>query len=96
MAQLESASEGNPIGGTEEALALAAARSRPREKAISERSSPERAPQISLFELSPANPALEELRERLAELDINALTPVQALIELERLQRTARLSNESP
>jgi DNA mismatch repair protein MutS len=90
MAQLESASEGNPIGGTEEALAIAAAAARPRSSAIAPRA--ETAPQISLFELSPADPSLNELRDALESLDINSLTPVQALVELEKLRHILRSS----
>lgn len=89
MAQLEQASEGNPIGGTEEALTRTA-RIKGDTGGISRRVAVEAAPQISLFEMTQADPALEALRVELASLDVNALTPVAALVELERLQRAAR------
>ncbi len=46
--------------------------------------SPARA-QVSLFEVAP-DPVLEALRRRLRELDINAMTPIDAMLELERLR----------
>ncbi len=93
MAQLESASEGNPIGGTEEALAHAAAQHggarRMAAHEIAQRTTNEQraaTPQISMFEIA-ADPALEELRTRLMGLNLNAMTPVEALVELDRLRR---------
>jgi DNA mismatch repair protein MutS len=92
MAQLESASEGNPIGGTEEGL-MQAAESSPgsgptlrnaRSSAIQDR-----VPQISLFEVGAADPKLEKLRDQIAALDINSMTPMQAMVELERLRTMA-------
>jgi DNA mismatch repair protein MutS len=92
MAQLESAAEGQPIGGVEEGLAQAGRpgaggprAARPDSRAITERST-----QVSLFELPAADPKLEELREQLTGIDINSLTPIQAMMELERLQQLAR------
>jgi DNA mismatch repair protein MutS len=91
MAQLESASEGNPIGGIEEELAKGAPRTGmptvPQRKPA-----PEPVPQISLFEL-PADPLLEELRDELRGIDLNRLTPLQAMMELGRLQEMAGRSS---
>jgi hypothetical protein len=50
---------------------------------------PERAPQVSLFEVAAANPKLEELRRAVEQLDIYNLTPMQALTELEKLKKLA-------
>ncbi len=91
LTQLESASEGNPIGGTEEALAMEA---RPvgapsvrkaRSGAITERTA-----QVSLFEVTERDKVAEDLRTELKEIDINSLSPLQALLELEKLQKKAR------
>ncbi len=91
MAQLERAAEGEPIGGTEEGPAEAGRAAAPRVARANSRAIEERSAQVSLFELSaPPDPKLEELRERLAGIDINALTPLQAMMELERLQQLAR------
>jgi DNA mismatch repair protein MutS len=84
MAQLESASEESPIGGTEEGLHRAT--QGPAVRAIPQGTITAPPPQISMFEVA-ANPALEKLREELAKLDLTGLTPIQALVELERLQR---------
>src|SRR5688572_26152964 len=40
--------------------------------------------QLSMFE--PADPALERIREQLQLIDVNALTPVEALLKLNELQ----------
>jgi len=91
MAQLESASEGEPIGGVEEGLlkvnkpAGAPRMARANSRAITQHDA-----QVSLFEIAAADPKLEELRDELARLDINSLTPLQAMMELEKLQRLAR------
>ncbi|MEO5928564.1 MAG: DNA mismatch repair protein MutS [Candidatus Kapaibacterium sp.] len=97
MAQLESASEGNPIGGTEEGLLQVAARSSQRNAAVlvgSERPTPA-ASQISLFESFLPDPQLEELRLHIERIDLNSLTPIQAMMELEGLQRMAREGQKS-
>ncbi|MBS1913276.1 MAG: DNA mismatch repair protein MutS [Bacteroidetes bacterium] len=91
MAQLESASEGNPIGGTEEGLAEAAARgriARDRTRSLRRSHPEERTPQISLFEIA-ADPMLEQLRTHIEAIDLDNLTPMQALSELERLRNMA-------
>jgi DNA mismatch repair protein MutS len=91
MAQLESASEGNPIGGIEEELAKEepGGRRNGMPEVSQRKPVPEPVPQISLFEL-PADPLLEELRDELREIDLNRLTPLQAMMELGRLQEMAR------
>lgn len=88
MAQLESASEESPIGGTEEGLHRAT-RNGPAVRHIPQGTISAPAPQISMFEVA-ANPRLEELREELLGLELTALTPIQALVELERLQGLVR------
>lgn len=40
--------------------------------------------QLSMFE--PADPAMEKIREQLQQLDVNGLTPVEALLKLNELQ----------
>jgi DNA mismatch repair protein MutS len=40
--------------------------------------------QLSMFE--PADPALERIREQLQQIDVNSLTPVEALLKLNELQ----------
>jgi DNA mismatch repair protein MutS len=93
LTQLESASEGNPIGGTEEALLNAAP---PATKGGIQRRSANTAaiaaptPQVSLFEIPAFDPQIEELRKRLLDLDLNSLTPIQAMLELDKLQHLAR------
>lgn len=46
-----------------------------------------REPQLSFFQLD--DPALESIREELAEVDINNLTPVEALMKLSEIKRKA-------
>ncbi len=91
MAQLESASEGKPIGGVEEGLlqASAPADDGPRVARADSNAISRRDAQVSLFEISAPDPKLEELRERIATLDVNSLTPLQAMVELEKLQKFA-------
>jgi len=47
------------------------------------------APKIQLSMFEPADPALERLRELLAGLDINTLTPIEALLKLQELKGLA-------
>jgi DNA mismatch repair protein MutS len=44
-------------------------------------------PQLSFFQLD--DPALEGIREELEAIDINALTPVEALLKLNEIKRMA-------
>lgn len=92
--QLENASEGNPIGGTEEAIARAGAKGAAARSVPENRRAGDFSPQISMFEIA-ADPALEEMRGRIDGLDLNAVTPMEALAELERLQRTLRGAGRS-
>jgi DNA mismatch repair protein MutS len=86
MAQLESASEGNPIGGdssTEEITngpVVRRAQSAGIEAPL---------PQVSLFDPTLADPRLEELQQALEALDVNTMTPIEAMLELERLKKLA-------
>ncbi len=41
--------------------------------------------QLSIFE--PADPKLEELKEKLRQLDVNTLSPIEALLKLNELQK---------
>ena len=41
--------------------------------------------QLSFFE--PANPKLEELKEKLKKIDVNTLSPIEALLKLNELQK---------
>jgi DNA mismatch repair protein MutS len=43
--------------------------------------------QLSMFE--PGDPALERVRELLQNLDINTLTPIEALLKLQELKGVA-------
>ncbi len=105
LTQLESASEENPIGGVEAGLANAAhARgngemsrqdiSARREGRPSARRAQTSAipsyQQTPLFEVTMADPKLEALRAALSSIDLNNLTPMQAMMELERLQKILR------
>ena len=47
------------------------------------------APKIQLSMFEPSDPALERLRELLAGLDINTLTPIEALLRLQELKGLA-------
>jgi DNA mismatch repair protein MutS len=47
------------------------------------------APKIQLSMFEPSDPALERLRELLAGLDINTLTPIEALLKLQELKGLA-------
>ena len=42
--------------------------------------------QLSIFE--PSDPALERIRELLQHLDVNTLTPIEALMKLNELKLT--------
>ena len=42
--------------------------------------------QLSMFE--PSDPALERIRELLEHLDVNTLTPIEALMKLNELKLT--------
>jgi DNA mismatch repair protein MutS len=88
MAQLETASEVSPLGGTEEGL-LRAAGAGPSVRSVASGTIAPAPPQISLFEVS-ADPRLQELRGEILGIDLNNLTPLQALAALERLQARAR------
>ena len=46
-----------------------------------------REPQLSFFQLD--DPALEGIRDELEALDINTLTPVEALMKLNEIKRMA-------
>jgi DNA mismatch repair protein MutS len=50
-----------------------------------------REPQLSFFQLD--DPALERIREELTALDINSLTPVEALFKLNEIKRLVEPSN---
>ena len=45
--------------------------------------------QLSFFQLN--DPVLEEIREQLLHIDINTLTPVEALMKLNEIKRAAGL-----
>ena len=47
--------------------------------------------QLSMFE--PADPALEQIREQLQQIDVNGLTPVEALLKLNELQLILKRKN---
>jgi len=47
------------------------------------------APKIQLSMFEPSDPALERLRELLVGLDINTLTPIEALLKLQELKGLA-------
>lgn len=91
MAGLEKASEGNMADAAETELRPAMpsvpggpAPRQPRTSSIPDHGHP----QISIFEsLAPADPALEELARRLRELDPHRMTPLEALVELEKLRK---------
>ncbi|MBC8145294.1 MAG: DNA mismatch repair protein MutS, partial [bacterium] len=98
MAQLESASEDGPLGGGD-----AYARSLVEEHIYHETANGSGMPavgraltdlvdaprQISLFQVA-VDERFESLRQRLEELDLNALTPIQAMVELQEIQRMLR------
>jgi DNA mismatch repair protein MutS len=96
LAQLESASEEHPIGGVETALAHVTAGGTERHgkgPVIRKAATvllPQNPHQVPLFEEPVVDPRLEAIRDSLAEIDLNNLTPLQALMELERLQKLAR------
>jgi len=45
----------------------------------------EREPQLSIFQLD--DPALEAIRAQIEQLDIDTLTPVEALLKLNEIKR---------
>jgi DNA mismatch repair protein MutS len=53
------------------------------------------ADQLGLFMAAPAKAATDPVVEQLAHIDVNALTPVQALALLDELSRAARASREA-
>ena len=89
MLQLESASEANPVGGSEAMAHNVATASGPTVQRVDNRaiSAPAQSvPQISLFEVgSSADPQMNKLAERIRSLDLHSMTPVQAMVELENL-----------
>lgn len=94
LIQLESASEENPIGGVETALAHTAPRQEkptgPATKKAATASISRHPQPAPLFEIAMVDPKLEALRSALEQLDLNSLTPLQAMMELERLQKLLR------
>lgn len=82
MVQLEGASEANPVGGAE-------AVNGPSVKRVDRDSISAGAglSQISLFEIAAeTDPLLNEVAEHIRSLDLHSMTPVQAMVELERLR----------
>ncbi len=70
------------------ALAPESARPGPKaQPAAAVHSAPRPSLQLSMFE--PADPALERLRELLEKLDVNTLTPIEALLKLNELKLAA-------
>ena len=47
------------------------------------------APKVQLSMFEPGDPALERVRELLQSLDINTLTPIEALLKLQELKGVA-------
>ena len=47
------------------------------------------APKVQLSMFEPSGPALERLRELLQGLEINTLTPIEALLKLQELKGMA-------
>ena len=41
--------------------------------------------QLSIFE--PADQSLEELKEKMSQVDVNTLSPIEALLKLNELQK---------
>jgi DNA mismatch repair protein MutS len=44
--------------------------------------------QLSIFE--PADPRLEELKEKLSLIDVNTLSPIEALLKLNEFQKLVK------
>jgi len=47
------------------------------------------APKVQLSMFEPSDPALERLRELLNQLDVNTLSPIEALLKLQELKGLA-------
>lgn len=91
MIGLENAAEGNVADAAETELrpAIAPPAAGPTVRRPESRAIPSVAgSQISIFESNlRADPALDEVAVRLRSLDLNGMTPLQALLELENLRR---------
>ncbi len=86
LISLESASEEHPLGEGGHGDLPAARSVRASSISSSEANGTEFGGQVSLFQLA-TDPRLESLRERLASLDLNSMTPIEALMELERMRK---------
>jgi DNA mismatch repair protein MutS len=99
MAQLESASEENPIGRVSEQVV--ASRPPRMDRVAQPTPQPVAEPHVTLFDTMRVtteteeatmarrgiNGSADEIREALRALDINSMTPLQAMIELERIRK---------
>jgi DNA mismatch repair protein MutS len=74
------------LDGQEGGRASAKAAAQPRPRATTAVAS---APKLQLSMFEPGDPALERLRELLQTLDINTLTPIEALLKLQELKGIA-------
>ncbi|MBT2559530.1 DNA mismatch repair protein MutS [Hymenobacter sp. ISL-91] len=73
-----------PLNGHAETPAAARPAGPKAQPAAAVHSAPRPSLQLSMFE--PADPALERLRELLTQLDVNTLTPIEALLKLNELK----------
>jgi DNA mismatch repair protein MutS len=54
------------------------------------REAPKPKVQLQLFEAAPADPRLDRLREALEKLDVNTLTPIEALLKLDEFKQALK------
>ncbi|WP_245744913.1 DNA mismatch repair protein MutS [Hymenobacter actinosclerus] len=76
-----------PLNGRAETPAAVRSAGPKAQPAAAVHSAPRPSLQLSMFE--PADPALEKLRELLEKLDVNTLTPIEALLKLNELKLAA-------
>jgi len=86
LISLESASEEHPLGNSPFADAPRVRAAHALEIPPGRSAAAQFDNQVSLFEIA-ADPRLEVLRQRLLAMDLNSLTPIEAMVELERLRR---------
>ncbi|WP_400193324.1 DNA mismatch repair protein MutS [Hymenobacter sp. B81] len=83
-AQVADESEADLVEAEAAPAAVNGRKATPQARPVATATAPRPALQLSMFE--PADPVLEHLREQLQHLDVNTLTPIEALLKLNELK----------
>lgn len=86
LMSLESASEEHPPGEGGHGTLLTARPAKTAGVSLSDGNSYDSGGQVSFFQLA-TDPRLESLRKRLTSLDLNSMTPIEALMELQTMRQ---------